>query len=252
MMDVPRRNIWRITNEDMPVWRIFDPEHVVALFRDKELVLVKPERWEDRFENWLSTLSFRYNGGVLSSATLVNNFYCSCWSEDGTETEAVWRLNAPKEKRGIRVRSTVRKLLDLVYDPHDPITAIGCHIGRMQYMSDSEIDTLIADHATLHALVFDTTGRGQAETLFMKREAFSHEREVRLVYREWDNAKLVDPLCRIRVPNPNRLVDGLTLDPRMMPDEGEQWRKALAAVGCSIPVEHSSFYRAPITIDLEI
>jgi hypothetical protein len=89
----------------------------------------------------------------------------SCWHENDQESDAMWALYAHREA-GIAVKSSVRRLIDA--------------------FSKSSRDMDIAK------VIYDTEGRASALTsdiyspLLIKRPAFQHEHEVRLITRTFD------------------------------------------------------------------
>ena len=66
----------------------------------------------------------------------------------------------------------------------------------MRYESGDSLRNMVTDRVRMQAKVFDTSGRGHAETLLFKRDEFLHEQEVRVVYsgREEDAKKEIFPV----------------------------------------------------------
>ena len=82
------------------------------------------------------------------------------------------------------MRSTPRKLLDALMKWAPTETPNSCFIGSVRYISDDQIQQYIANEVGRDGQRAFTNGRARAQLLFLKRPAFRHEAEVRLVYVE--------------------------------------------------------------------
>ena len=90
--------------------------------------------------------------------------YVSCWHENETESEALWRLYCPPPTAGIAIRTTFADLKQVFGDD------LSISIGRVKYVD------------------FRTQFAGVNDAIFRKRKSLQHEQEVRAVIRE----RLVD------------------------------------------------------------
>lgn len=86
--------------------------------------------------------------------------YVSCWHENESESEALWRLYCPPSSAGVAIRTTFGDL-KLAFDEDLSVT-----IGRVKYVD------------------FRSQFAGVNDSIFRKRNSLQHEREVRAVIRE--------------------------------------------------------------------
>jgi hypothetical protein len=86
--------------------------------------------------------------------------YVSCWHENETESEALWRLYCPPPTAGIALLTTFADLKRAFDDD------LSIRIGRVKYID------------------FRTQFAGPNDAIFRKRKSLQHEQEVRAVVRE--------------------------------------------------------------------
>lgn len=96
----------------------------------------------------------------LGSSHELRTTYISCWHENESESEALWRLYCPPSSAGVAVRTTFGDL-KLAFDED-----LSVSIGRVRYV----------DFRSQFASVNDS--------IFRKRKSLQHEREVRAVTHE--------------------------------------------------------------------
>lgn len=77
--------------------------------------------------------------------------------------------------------------------------------------------------------LLDSSGRNIAKTLLVKRWAFRAEKEVRLIYFNQDSDFAGDVFSY--EVDPNALITEAVLDPRMLPDEVDRWKKKFRRAG---------------------
>jgi len=134
-----------------------------------------------------------------SNKTLHRSWFGQCWTRHAA-SDAMWRIYSP-ESDGVRIRSTPQKLMESLDSAYG---ASPRFIGRVQYMPTKRL-TQFAKALSLKNSV------GAAQTLLVKRPAFRHEREVRLLVRRADEKS-----DRLRCPiDPHDLLDQIMVDPRL-------------------------------------
>jgi hypothetical protein len=151
--------------------------------------------------------------------------YAQCWSrtsESDTLLRAYSRIakdthferNMSPRDEGVKVRSTPRKLLRalLEWSPSPP--ARSGYIGAVSYYDSGDaILQELTNRVGQHGIDGMKDGVLRAELLLLKRRAFEHEAEVRLIYLE---ARTVPGAPFVRFPiGPNALFDEVTFDPRL-------------------------------------
>ncbi len=203
---------------------------------------MRPILWDDPFENFLfSTVGLEADGRRVDFA-FRDDFYGQCWT-DADETDAMWRIYS-RDKDGVRVQCTPHKLLAGLYRSEDLFRDICYFIGKMSYHTKEELCSLLHDVDFVRSVAFDGNGAKQCETFLLKRKAFSHESEVRLLYQlRATNAAAGDhffyPL------DPLLMFDELVLDPRLDKSTAESQNARLIDLGFTCRVRQSELYQLP-------
>lgn len=235
------KNIIGIRNLDAPIYRIFTVPRLRQVFADEALTLVKPEKWKDPFENFLLGSNVRLRCGNLATMDGIRRkLFGQCWTLL-RESDALWQIYAPRGN-GIRVRTTVRKLWNAFFDPKVPFAELNFWMGRMEYLSERRIRTFMASNIAF-SVALDSTGQGQALSLLMKRHAFRHEREVRLIYNDTEE-KVSGGLFRAPT-DPLEVFDEMAIDPRMGEQRTARLEREFLRRGFRGRVIKSPLYRKP-------
>jgi hypothetical protein len=224
---------------DQHIYRIMPQDHVISIFKMNQNVLSQVHKWKDKFESFQLQL-----GGIVDGEQFgygfKNNFVGQCWSTQFL-SEAMWGIYAnDTNRRYLRIRSTPRKLLNSLVDAHPKIPHDTCFIGKVEYKIEKELKAFVEGGAHLHI-----TSKALARSLLLKRRAFRHEREVRLIYFAEDQRHFEDGLYRYKV-NPHELITQIMGDPNR---DRWQWKsdkaKIKAATGYNGPVKRSKIYDPP-------
>lgn len=232
--------------DDTRIYRVFSSERLSEMFHDKTLSLVVPAKWDDPFENFLAKCRVEYDTyRNVDISRLFRNFYGQCWTLN-RETDAMWRIYSP-HKDGARVSTTVGRLLRSIVVATDPYLSMSYYIGSVGYRTEGQLRATFENPENATAVAFDQTGRNQARILFLKREEFSHEREVRLLYRWWehDTGEQRPEQVRQFPIEPNALFDDVLFDPRL--DESTLPSKTLElrSLGFANYIGQSTLYKLP-------
>ncbi|MBB4020121.1 MULTISPECIES: DUF2971 domain-containing protein [Alphaproteobacteria] len=193
------------TEFDGYIYRVMPLGRFYELFANKQNVLVRPSKWDDPFENFILNAPARLADGTIAKFAFNNDFYGQCWTRQ-TSSDAIWRIYSP-DKTGVRVRTTIRNLLTGLQAPLGDWAHKQAFIGKVQYMGDRKLVEFgnKVFRGGLHV-------RALAETLLVKRNAFIHEREVRLLYLEKNKGK--QDIYAYSV-DPHALIDQIMIDPRL-------------------------------------
>ena len=215
------QNIFRV----MPVARLFE------MLETSRLTLVEPRAWDDPFENILL-------GGhlpeVLERDIVAKIFGISafgqCWTTN-EETDAMWRIYS-QDKQGVKVKSSILKLVNALSSGVNSLWENGCFIGKVQYLEGERIiDELRAVNPSLHADI--------AKSLLLKRTEFEHEQEVRLILTMGAGSTL-----SVNV-DAYDLIDEIVFDPRLDKNICEAFSKHLVSLGFRKRILQSSMYKLP-------
>jgi hypothetical protein len=91
---------------------------------------------------------------------------------------------------------------------------------------------------------FGGQGTGFAELLCIKREAFEHEKEVRLLFQDLDPKRGKDEIVEFDL-DVNHVFEDVVIDPRLTPNQVKAICAEIKAAGCSLPISQSTLYRPP-------
>lgn len=248
--DDPRdRAILDIEDVDRPIYRIFSRERFLQLLDTRSIGLVRTRMWEDPFENFLLHARARLsNGESVGLADLRDRYYGQCWTLN-EESDAMWRIYSAEKATGIKVRSTPRRLFDAVYHTGVEAPQLAFFLGLVHYLPEKQIAQIMTQPDVARMLLLDSTGLNQVRTLLFKRYEFSHEAEVRMIFRE--NARDYDRaanVCSFSV-DPSQLIQEVVLDPRATPEAIQDLTSEIRAHGFTGTIRQSALYRLP---DFEI
>ena len=161
----------------------------------------------------------------------------------------MWRIYS-SEKEGLKVKTTIRKLFESFYDERDVYAPLKFLLGKVLYYSEAEIVNFMK-RVTFQDISFGGQATKFAELLCVKREAFAHENEIRLLFQDLDPRRGADGVALFEF-DVNTICDGIVLDPRLSDTMAANLKQEIEAAGCVVPVSQSTLYRAPaFTIPLQ-
>ena len=144
------------------VYRVVSLERLLQLFSTARNVLVSPELWDDPFENFI----------LKSKRVSRHGWYGQCWTRQSA-SDAMWRIYSPDSK-GVQCDRHTTRLLETLR----ATTEGDAFIGKVRYLPNGPLMHL-ARKALKHGHL--TVAANAAHTLLVKRPAFRHESEVRLL-----------------------------------------------------------------------
>lgn len=214
------------SKRDGRIYRFVCVQRLLELFDRKQNVLLRPDKkWEDPFENF-----------VLRS----QHAYGQCWTLHKA-SDAMWRIYS-KNSDAVRIRSTVRKLAESLCQTRGKWAHVEAFIGRVQYLPRKEL-MAFAKNASQEATT--SSAKMLAETLLVKRPAFEHEREVRLLFIPHDKAHAKQNTFHYPI-DPDVLIDQIMIDPRMpKPDADILKQEIKAKTGFRGDIKRSLLYAPP-------
>jgi hypothetical protein len=238
------QNLINIGDDDLdtPIYRVFNLQRLVELFTSKANTLVKPAMWDDPLENYVLRVAMKAFRDHPHSFdfTAKDRFYGQCWSTI-EESDALWRIYSP-DKSGVKVKTTIRKLLySLQYSA--PVALPGkCFIGKVNYLLDEILREKLQNRFWLSLEAADP--RSQAASLLFKRLEFEHEKEVRLIYLNEDQG-YIDNLFRYSI-EPAEVFEDLQFDPRLSRELFDVFKYYFEAnLLYPHPVTRSELYKVP-------
>lgn len=194
--------------EDYYVYRIFPLQRLYQLFSTGCNALLRPRKWDDPFENLLlqsTLLRPKHN----ATAKRLACFYGQCWTLHQA-SDALWRIYSP-DQTSVRIRTTLGGLLRGIVNSPDGARNGHAVLGAVRYLPRKPMIEFATAPRLRQARPGITT---LAETLLIKRPAFSHEREVRLLY--YDPTAPAEDLFKYHL-DPHELISQIMVDPRLTP-----------------------------------
>jgi hypothetical protein len=167
-------------------------------------------------------------------------------TRQSTVSEVFETGNICPRDEGVRVQSTPRKLFQSLMDWAQSRPEVSCFIGSVQYLDQQALLQEIADEVGGIGLDIFEYPVNRAKLLLMKRQAFAHEGEVRLiVVRRTSNSTDSGPLLRIKI-DPNAVFDQITFDPRLEIFERKERETMIKNLGYAGPFCESQLYQGVI------
>ncbi len=221
------------------IYRICTKERLFQLYDTNQNALVRPKLWDDTFENLALNSEIDLNGET-GYFDFRNDVYCQCWTRH-TVSDAMWRLYS-EGTNGVRIRTTVGKLLASLADSNLKSSGYSCFIGKVDYYKDKELNEF-ADNHFQYGLGSD--GKNIAETLLVKRTAFRHENEVRLIYLS-PNPSLAKRDLYFYDVNPHNLIDQIMVHPQLAKSDAAALKTEIEErTGYTGEIKRSLLYRLP-------
>lgn len=185
-------------NENTSLFRFMDLKQFLALIEKKKTYLTRIIEWEDPWEAPLRNLPTSREGSLEHSLySSDEDIYGQCWTR--VETDAMWRIYSPN-KDGIMIETKVKKINNLNNLPRSCLAPI-------QYF-----DKLKNGIEELQQKKYPQL----YHSVFLKRRAFEHENEVRLVANyQHENIERKHSPKIIEIPiDPIEFIISVTVDPR--------------------------------------
>lgn len=242
-----KRNCFDVT-EDCEIYRIFELRYLLNDIRDSKFSLVSPLLYKDRYENPLYNRVFisRDTGEGVTLNGIVENLYVSPWTIDPEEKPLYYPLYA-EENLGMRVKSTVGKVMDAMMNLDNPGHMLQFHSGAVDYYEKVEIDKWIA-MSDLNEFL-DSLGHLSVQSLMALRNKFSAEKEVRFVFTHFphdqdnefisEHVSIKKGICNHPIDWLS-VIDEVVLDPRISADEFETAEQRLRSYGLTCDISNSS------------
>ncbi len=193
---------------DKSIYRIVPVKNNLDLMlENKTLALAKTSSWEDVYENFFFKENFFVHGDKVTMEHLADNIFGQCWSTF-KDSDAMWRIYS-YDKKSVRIKTTIRKLFDAVYlSDHCMATT---YIGAIDYKSQKALNEWID---SINPVSTSDLTKVTVDSLFMKRNNFSHEQEIRVIYQP-DSAS---PDCSSRLKfysiDTDDFLEEIAFDPR--------------------------------------
>lgn len=229
------------------IYRIISYDRFLELFNTKKNTLVKPKLWEDTFENFTLKSKLQFPNDDEIELDTYERIYGQCWTTSRA-SDAMWRIYSP-DKKGIRIRTTIDKLLSSLGMANVNVAMTKSCIGKVDYISEAKI-TEQAKKA------FNENGQMTFGSLFrsllVKRKAFEHENEIRLIHLDWGHSFPKADIYSYEI-DPHGLITQVMIDPRIRYNEFQKIKEEIQKnTGYKGDIKRSLLYRLPEPVTVEV
>lgn len=236
------------------IHRIIGIERFLQLLHEQRLTLISPEKWQDPYEKALK----KHTDNRCASDRAFHT-YGLCWSTE-SRSDALWQIYSPNTL-GIKITTTVGKLADcFASTPLGDTLLDRAFIGAVTYLPErtnikgpykwppgslslhaSDFNSPISTFANAIAEITSldpaqlSNQRVLARSFFIKRRAFQHESEIRILafpelnnLAAWqENASDEKNTFKVHMPIHNWITQ-VEFDPRMKDDVFEAVKSFVA------------------------
>lgn len=228
------------------IYRIFPRKRFLQFFQEKRNALVLPTKWEDPFENVFLRADVVNSRGEKGAFSFHDDVYGQCWTLE-TSSDAMWQIYS-RDKDAVRVRTTVGKLIASLRQDQGEWADSTCFIGRVEYVSDTRLmalgKTIFREFPMPEAI---------ARSLLVKRRAYKHENEVRIIYFERDHRKHTNGVYSYEL-QPSNVIDQVMVDGRVSYEDFAPFKEEVVKL-TGLPdkqIKRSLLYRKPDGFQVEI
>lgn len=222
------------------VYRFLPLKYFLLLLEKRTLYFPRISKWSDPYELFLFKQHFVDSAGrTVETMPQSEQIYGECWTTQ-RDSDALWRIYSP-DLMSVRIKTTISQIKRLAEEN----TKNGLYIqqGLVDYKSQQEIEAWLKSLSPFSMNIHDFV-----DSLFVKRNSFSHEKEYRIVIWQTDfNEKdcFISPSTFIELPfNPNDFIKEVYLDPRLPSEEVSLLKHAIALkMGNTCPVSQSRLYQ---------
>jgi hypothetical protein len=194
-----------------PIYRIISFDRLVRIFQSNQMTFVKPEKWDDPFENIIAKTKIDLGTSMGSSFLelgIRKNSHGTCWTRKAI-SDAIWRIYS-HDKKAVRIKSTPEVISRNIRKGLEIYPKSKLFIGKVEYITLDQVKTKAKEFAK-RALSGESS-KAAAESLLFKRNSFSHEDEARvLIIDQHDISK--DGMLNIKV-DPHDLIQSVVIDSR--------------------------------------
>jgi len=234
---------------DTPIYRIFSLEKFLTSLNENLLFFVKTKSWEDPFEAFLLKQLIWAEDGSENypwEEAVGENFYGQCWTFL-KESNFLWKIYAPNCD-GVLVRSSIRKIVNLFLEGQDDRGKF--YFGKVKYWPEEKIKEHFENKSIVEGMLNENRLTTVLHSLFIKRQEFKQEEEVRLIYVKAyggikDISVIQNGYAHERLHLFNELVDELIIDPRLDDLRANIIKRLIIKLGFIKPLRKSTMFDSP-------
>lgn len=228
---------------DFPIYRIISIDRFLELLNTKTLSFPNTSSWEDVYENYFLKTPIQYQNHKVSMKDHIDCMFGQCWSKL-VESDALWRIYS-SDKKSVKIKSSPSKILKGIISSEDfDYTKFGgIKSGIVSYHSKDYIKKIFNDVEFID--IVKNASEFMIKSLFIKRNEFSHEQEVRIILQYTlsnDISQCFGNKIKKFSITPNELIDEVIFDPRCNDSYFHTFRDVIKKYGFVGDVKKSDLY----------
>ncbi len=220
------------------LYRFLPFRRLLGLLQSDGLYVGRTAAWEDTYENFLAKAKITLHGQPLNYRGYIDNYFGQSWTLCA-ESDALWRIYSP-DKTGVRisVKAADLEAVCLAADNKSQFKSFSS-IRPVAYLEQEEIHEWMCEVCKKFIPHMDDL----VDSLFIKRKAFEHEREARLVIKRYVRDENTPPeKCLIIPVDANSFIQEIMFDPRLSKEDASLHETVLKAVGFRGAISQSQLY----------
>lgn len=230
------KHILTISNnikEDDCLFRYISLAQIISMIENRKLFLRKVKLWDDPWEAPDDQLPLIRDDGkqIYSESLITSSTVGQCWTYE-KDSDAMWRIYSG-DRQGIMIETTVKNFTSV-----DNLRQAS--LSKVIYYNNSNYINRRKEVASNRSYSF-------AGDMALKREAFKHENEVRLLVCLQAYPNEIDNIWDIPVVGfgiePEHFIKSITFDPRADDWFVETMKKYCFSKNLNCPIEKSTLYK---------
>ncbi len=187
--------------KNLRLFRVMRKSHFLNWVLTGKNILVSAEKWDDPWERALFKQKIQYKTGEIIHLSDFR-FFGQCWSMNENETDVIWRVFNAHGEDCVRVEVNALDLwkcftssVDKMSRAHG-VSNVLCYCGKVLYLKESDAVNYLQS-STIEEMIYTNS---LFNTMFVKRDGFSHENEFRIIYYPTSVAGIEGADCSAILP----------------------------------------------------
>lgn len=220
------------------LYRILPLRYFLLMLEERKIFIPQICKWEDPYELFLLKQTIMDKSGRnVDTHDMAQGIYGQCWSTQ-RDNDAMWRIYSP-DLLSVRIKSQVYKIEELCNEwQHSGIAKFDCR--NVVYNKQKDIEAWIS---SINSASFCASTI--IDSLFMKRDSFSHEKEYRIIAWQPNDRCNTNHSELLELPfSPEDFIQEVYLDPRLSEQEVSLLKNAIQIkMGEKCRVSQSTLYK---------
>lgn len=238
----PREKCMNGIDKQTYLYKFIKLKHLEPLIKNQKLRIDTISKWDDPYENFFLKFNFStyvsfYKEEVeVNTESIINRIYGQSWTLI-EESDAMWRIYSNKEKieeTAIRIKIKADNLFNIVYTGDKCMATTSMHI--VKYKTDEELTQWLRNLKNINR----NFPKYAKESLYIKRKAFEHEREARIIILT-DSQSKESEFLEFNIPKLD-IIEEFILDPRLKEENVEEITQQL----CKLDIDKNKIKKSKL------